>query len=379
MKLNVHRRVIGLALLWAIPLITVAADIRIVQVVPLSGAVARDAQNVVEGVKVGVAASNAGGGVRGNRIDLFVKDDQYQPENTLRLLEEAKKEGAVSAIMPVGSASINRVIESRLLQRIELPVVGVVPGSEALRVDSEKWIFHTRASDDKQVQRVLRHATIIGQKRFAVLYGDIPFGRSGLKALEKELASRQSGPVISRPFPMGNPEDGLQGLEVDLGRLNPDAIVVFGGATQSAKVIRFLREKRQFMSIYALSYADVATVCDVVGDAGSRGVAIAQVVPNHKSTAVQISRQFSADWTRFADPSAVPSQYAMEGYIAWKVLEKAIASTEGEITGPKVKQALEASGRFSIGGFGLEFSKENHNGTTFVDIGVVDRNCSLIY
>ncbi|MBX9613896.1 MAG: ABC transporter substrate-binding protein [Burkholderiales bacterium] len=354
-------------------------EIKVVQVVPITGAVARDAKNVVEGVKVGIAATNSSGGIRGVRVEHVVKDDRYQPESTVKLLEESVREGAVAAIMPVGSASMMQVIESKILQKIGLPVVGVVPGSESLRQASEKWIFHTRASDDMQVSRIVRHAITIGQRNFAVLYGDIPFGLSGMRAIEKELAMESKSPVYRRAFSMANPENDLLGVETELSKLKVDAIVVFGGAMQSAKVLNLLRQKKQFMSIYALSYADVATVCDVVGSVGARGVAIAQVVPNHKSSATQISRQFTSDWNRFSSPRSSPSQYAMEGYIAWKVLERALSNIDGDASGQRVKLALEGLGRFSIGGFAFEFSGEARNGSSFVDIGVVDRNCNLTY
>jgi len=356
-----------------------AAEVSVVQVVPLTGAVSRDAESVALGVRVGVEATNGRGGIRGAAVKLRVVDDRYVPQETERLMREAVSGGAIAAIMPVGSASVLHLLKSGALDEMQLPVIGVVPGAEVLRRPGSPWVFHVRASDDQQIEKIVEHAWTVGQRRMAILYGDIPFGHAGLAAATRALATRSAKAALEIPFGMANPEASLDGIAQKLRSASADSVLLVGGATQSGKLVKLLRGAGVFAPLYALSYADVGTVCEIAGPQFARGVGIAQIVPNHSAGTLRIATDFQRDWERHAPKSAAPSQYAFEGYIAWRVFAEAMSRGNESLSRPGVRRALEQMSDFSVAGFRVGFSPQAREGANFVDIGVVSDHCRLKY
>jgi len=356
-----------------------AAELSVVQVIPLTGAVAKDAEGVALGVRVGVDATNGRGGIKGAAVKLRVADDRYLPQETERLLREAVAGGAIAAIMPVGSASVLHLLKSGALDDMQFPIVGVVPGAQVLRRPGSPWLFHLRASDDQQIEKIVEHAWTVGQRRVAILYGDIPFGHAGLAAATNALAARSAKAVLEAPFGMANPEAALGDIAQRLRSAAADSVLVVGGATQSGKLVKLLRSAGVFAPVYALSYADVGTVCEIAGLQAARGIGIAQIVPNHSSGALRIAAEFQRDWSRYAPQSATPSQYAFEGYIAWRVFADAMSRSNEPFTRSGVRRALEQMSEFGVAGFRVGFSPQLREGAQFVDIGVVSDNCRLKY
>jgi ABC-type branched-subunit amino acid transport system substrate-binding protein len=376
---NVWSALVGLALApWSSP-VSAAGEALVAQIVPLTGAVAKDAQAVSAGVQVGVAATNSRGGIRGTQIKLWLVDDHYQPEETERLLKEAVQKGAVAAMTPVGSASLLRVMSNGTLDAIRLPVVGAVPGAAVLRTPGSPWVFHVRASDDQQIARLVEHAWTVGQRRLAVLYGDIPFGQAGLAATKKQLDARNAQPAVALPFRMANPEADLPNVAAQLRAARADSVLVIGGASQTGRVVKLLREQQVFAPIYSLSYADVATLCSITGPRLAHGVGLAQVVPNHASRSLPIALDFQRDWARHAPKESGPSQYAFEGYIGWRIFVDAMERSGAPFTREGVRKALEGMSGASLGGYQVSFNGHVREGSSFTDIGVVDDACRLRY
>lgn len=356
-----------------------AAEMIVAQILPRTGPVSKDAEAISLGVRVGVEATNSSGGIRGTSVRLLTADDRYQAEETEQQMRRAVLGEAVAAITPVGSASMQRILQRGVLEEIQLPVVGVVPGSEVLRDPGSPWLFHVRASDDRQIEKIVEHLWTIGHRRVAVLYGNIPFGQAALAAFRKQLAARSEQPALALPFDMAKPEASLVGLAAKVTTARADSITIVAPATQSAMIIKLLRDEGVFLPIYSLSYSDVDTICAIAGAKNARGVGVAQVVPSHRSRSVPIAAEFERDWARFAPKNAIPSQYAFEAYIAWRVLAEALLRSQEPLTRAGVRKSLERLSGASISGFRVSFSAVLREGSSFVDIAVIDGSCKLQY
>lgn len=353
--------------------------VNISQILPLTGAVSKDAENVAAGVKVGVDATNAKGGIRGLTVRLQTVDDQYKPEETERLFKNAVNQGAIAAIMPVGSASLLRLLSNGTLDAMQLPIVGAVPGAEVLRLPGNPWLFHIRSGDDQQIGKIVDHAWTVGQRRMAILYGDIPFGHAGLAAVNKHLKRLNTKPVFEQPFGMAKPEEALMGVIDKLKSTSTDSVLLIAGATQSGKIAKLLRDGGLFIPVYGLSYSDVASVCAIAGTKHARGIGLAQVVPNHASRSLSIALDFQRDWTLYAPKGMAPSQYAFESYIGWKIFTEALMRSNAPMSRDGVRKSLEQLKNVSIGGYQIDFGSQKREGSAFVDIGVINDNCQLRY
>ena len=92
----------------------------------------------------------------------------------------------VALISPVGSAAIKRMLDHKLLDKHDVVVMNAVPGAEALRNPGHPRLFHVRAGDKQQLEKIVNHARALSILKLGVLYQNIPMGVSGMKVVEDE-------------------------------------------------------------------------------------------------------------------------------------------------------------------------------------------------
>jgi ABC-type branched-subunit amino acid transport system substrate-binding protein len=130
--------------------------------------------------------------------------------------------------------------------------------------------------------------------------------------------------------------------------------------------------------LFALSYVPAGLVAKVAGEA-SRGVALAQTYPNPMGISSPLQREFQAAMKQsFPDvPVAGYTSFHLEGYISARVFAEA-ARRSKEVTPDAVAKSLRAMGEYDLGGFRVNFAR-NNTGSGFVDIGVVNADGRLVY
>lgn len=98
------------------------ADVKIGLNVPLTGFAAADGKSALEGAKLAVAQANAAGGIKGEKIDLVIYDDQASPKEAApiatKLIEKDKVVVAVS-----GSYSASTRAAAPIFQNARIPYV----------------------------------------------------------------------------------------------------------------------------------------------------------------------------------------------------------------------------------------------------------------
>src|SRR5262245_59543670 len=109
-----------------------AQEIVIGHVAGYTGPVSKDAVEMGAGARVLIEAANARGGVLGKKLRLLAVDDQFKPEETMRALL-ALNGKAVALLPAVGSANISLVLKEGVLDRINLPIMGIIPALESFR------------------------------------------------------------------------------------------------------------------------------------------------------------------------------------------------------------------------------------------------------
>jgi len=98
------------------------ADVKIGLNVPLTGFAAADGKSALEGAKLAVSQANAAGGIKGEKIDLVIYDDQASPKEAApiatKLIEKDKVVVAVS-----GSYSASTRAAAPIFQNAKIPYV----------------------------------------------------------------------------------------------------------------------------------------------------------------------------------------------------------------------------------------------------------------
>jgi len=359
-----------------LPEAVAADDIVIGQVGPFTGTPVPAAPEIHAGIQAALAHLNASGGVLGRRLALFQLDDGFKADGFARQFAEALKRKPVALLSPVGTDSLQRLLDDKLLDSADLVVLNAVPGAEHLRQPGHARLFHLRAGDRQQVERIVRHAITLGVKAMAVVHQQVSMATSGLAAARQLSATL--GLAIEA---IAAPADGASLAEVArrTAASPTQGVLVLGSPRFGAECIVALRQAGLVHAVYALSYVSPALIGRLAGSLGSpmpRGVGLAQVFPNPNGSRSALQSAFQRAMERQGVPGPY-SAFQLEGYITARVLAEGLRRG-GEATPAALARGLRAMGDLDLGGFRVRFDAGNV-GSRFVDIAVVGDDGRLLY
>ena len=119
----------------------------------------------------------------------------------------------------------------------------------------------------------------------------------------------------------------------------PRAVVMVGTYGPCAKFIRLCRDSGFNPLFMNVSFVGAAPLAAALGKTDAR-VVITQVVPHPFDVGVPLVAEFQSD-LKLRDPGAAPGFTSLEGYIAARVLVRALENIRGEptresiVTGPR--------------------------------------------
>ncbi|PHV11048.1 hypothetical protein CSQ89_12950 [Chitinimonas sp. BJB300] len=137
----------------------------------------------------------------------------------------------------------------------------------------------------------------------------------------------------------------------------------------SAAFISAARAINSVGLFYNLSFVGTeALVSELKSDA--RGVIVTQVVPSPYRAIKPAAQDYHITMKAAGvDKVNYPS---MEGYLGARVLVEGIKRVRRDLNREKLISALEGMDDYDLGGFKVNFSDSNHNGSRFIDITILD-------
>jgi branched-chain amino acid transport system substrate-binding protein len=352
-----------------------AEDILIGHVAGYTGNVSKDAREIGKGATILFDSVNASGGVNGKKIRLITADDHYNPEETAKLISSMI--GKVSALLPViGSANLGYVMKKGILDNVTLPIVGTIPSNESFRNPLNKNIFHFRAGDRDQLEKIVEHILGFHIKNIAVLARKNPSSDEGIVIIREALKKRG---VDLTTVVIYDSAAKTFGQQVKLMQeAKPGAIILLGNQQGIAQITKELKLSSVPSLLYAVSYADFKLIAQTAGAEASRGFVISQVMPHLNERFKPLIKEFRANYAKYGQTADEPSTYHLEGYIAARLIVEAIriskdSSPEG------VKRGLEQLRRYDLGGYIVDFSNTKHTGSNWVDLSMLGPGGTLVH
>ena len=358
-----------LALAWIAATSAHAQDIVIGQSVALSGPnadIGRDMRDGALAVFEHANASNLLG--PGRKIQLVTLDNansrQRAAENTQQLLGQY---GAV-ALFGYNSAT-NSLDALPLAAQTETLFFAPFSGADALR--SNPQVYTIRASYQDEARKIIDAKRGVGADKAVVLYYDDEVGHGNFDAVTAAFAA------LGAPKPTGvavKRGARLDGTTVTaLMKDSPHYVLV---TTQFGTVSDLLRAASQTgtpMSIAALSFVNPDELSESSGEL-ARGTVVSQITPSPR-----ISNQVSIPVVKdcadllLAFSGAKLNYTSLESCIAAKTLVIALKRAGPKPTRPAVLHAMGTLGRVDLGGYTLNFTPTNHNGSNWVDLTILAR------
>jgi branched-chain amino acid transport system substrate-binding protein len=354
-----------------------ADEIVLGQVAPLTGTIAGTGEEYVAGGAAYFAHVNANGGIYGRKIRVALKDDGYKPDQTLALTRELLAQERPLALFGfVGTGNILALNKNRVLEDAGIALMAPYTGAQDLRDPMNPQIFHIRASYSDETARMVTQLHTLGLRRFAVMYQDDPFGKSGLLGAEQALEKLNLKPVAKGGYDRTKPEE-VEAAIAAIAPTQPDAIIMVSVNRASAAFIKKMRAQGSKARMFSISVVNFKELLKNAGEDTVRGVGISQVMPYPYSPLVPVAREFQELMAKY-QPGKTISYASMESFIAAKILVEAIRRTGGNPTRDKVIAQLERMDSYDAGGFKVGFSPSNRVGSRFVEVTVIGPSGKLI-
>ena len=353
-----------------------AQDVAIGQVGPFSGSPGTEAVEIRDGARACLDQVNRTGGVHGRRLVLFTLDDTFDPAVFLQRFEDALARHPVALLPLVGSPTIAGLLRSGLLESSGIVVMGTVPGSDAFRLPGRNNLFHVRASDRAQFERILQHCRTLGIRRIHVIFQDIPVGDASLAVIQ--ASAKATGDLSITSTRVANSAEALASAARLPAVQDTESVIVFGIPSFMANAVVQLRRAGVRHSIFALSYLDVRLAQRAIGTDAARGLGITETFPNPNGHNQLLQRDFQSAMERVFPALHGYTTFQLEGYVAARVLVAGLRRVDGPPTPAALASALRGMGELDLGGFDVNFGKGNA-GSAWTDIGVMSSQGRLEY
>jgi ABC-type branched-subunit amino acid transport system substrate-binding protein len=353
-------------------------DIHVGQVAPMNNPIAVEGKETNIGISVAIDSANAKGGIGGQKIVLRTEDDGFNADKTVALVRELAKSDTIALMMAVGSPGMGKLLQEHVLESTGMPMVGVLPGAESLRKPFNPYVFHVRAGDVEQYRQLVRNALTIGLNKIAVIYLDTPPVKSGVAAMAAILKEASLEPVAQIAIAPETNADLADAMRV-LKAANPNLIVMAVPGQLAGEILRAYRAQGMTAQITSLSYGTPDTICRIATPEHARGVSVAQVFPNIRNTSLPLVKRFQEDFHAYGPKGMKPTTTQFEGYVTAMVVLEGIRRIDGAPTREKLIKALNSMQKMNLGGFMVDFSAGKHVGSDYVELGVITKDCTVVY
>ncbi len=346
----------------------------------LQGSASDLGRDMRQGVLAGLERANRAGGVHGRRIRLISIDDGYEPARTAPNMRELIEKDNVVAIIgnvgtPTAIAAIPIAIEKKTLFYAAFTGAGVLR-----KTPPDRYVINFRASYADEIgamiDALMDGAGGLKLEDIAFFtqrdgYGDAGFSggvaalkRHGLKDEKQILHVRYERNSLAV-------EDALATLLY--AEHDPRAVVMVGAYAPCAKFIKLAHEARLKAVFLNVSFVGSSSLANELAGL-SVPVIVTQVVPHPQEKDIPVVREYLAD-LNVLESTVKPDFASLEGYVAARILVKALETLSGAPTRESIVNALEGLGEFDIGlgermSYGpLEHEASNHVWPTILKDG----------
>ena len=340
---------------------------------PFSGTNKELGDDIREGLQAYFKQVNDAGGVNGRSIELVALDDANDAkragENARILIEQR----GVLALIGYASATLS-LPALPFAEKGKVAFIGPFTGAEPMRA-FRRNVYNIRASYADELEKIVDFYTTTGMKKFSIIHYDDAIGKENLAAVETALTRRGLKPASIGTLKRNQTDLGA--AVSDVVKVSPDVVIattLYKTTGDFIKASRLAGATAQFAST---SFVGASALASELGDQGT-GVVVAQVVPPYARTSVQIVREYQAAMEKLLGKKDF-SFTSLESFIGAKVLVEAIRRSGANPTREGLMKTLDSMQNFNVGGYVVDFSATNHNGSKFVELTAIGRAGKFAY
>jgi branched-chain amino acid transport system substrate-binding protein len=340
---------------------------------PLSGSNKEFGEDIRDGANAYFKKINDAGGVHGRKIQLITLDDandaKRSGENGRVLIEE---KGAL-ALFGYASATLS-MPALPFVEKHRVAFVSPLTGADPMR-KFRPLVYNVRASYADELEKIVEFYTTTGMSKFAILHYDDTVGKENLGAVEVALTRRGLKPVA-----VGSVKRNQTDLGEAVGgvvKSAPDVVIATTLYRTTADFIKQARKAGSGAQFASTSFVGASALANELKDQGT-GVVVAQVVPPYSKSSVPVVKEYQAAIEKHLGKKDY-SFTSLESYIAAKVLVEGIRRAGPKLTRESLIKALDSMQNFDAGGYTVDFTANEHNGSKFVELTAIGKAGRFAY
>lgn len=331
-----------------------ATEIRIGEILPLTGPVSFAGEAHYLGTKVALAEANATGGVAGRKIVALTEDDGYVPARSFQAAQKLLADGVFAITGTSGTSHLNAMLPMFVEQKV-LTLVTINPAEQAYN-PVKKNVFVIGTDYGNAIYAGVQYAVQkLGKKdaRFGLIYQDDDFGANNKLGYERAVKDFGLRSVVAIPYKRGQKDFSAEMLRVQ----NEKVDFLVSGGIIAENVAIFKEAKKLGMTDLRVSTvwtAHLPIVQQLAGDAGDGYYTadyMADLSDPEAAPFVEAAKKFLT-----ADEMKKVNRYTMASYSGASVLIQSIRSCEKDLTRDCVIAQLESGRKFSVNGATAPFS-----------------------
>ncbi len=349
-------------------------DVRLGASVVLSGPLGPQTLEYGVGSRLYFDAVNAAGGVHGRKISYTTLDDGFDPkralDNTRKLISE---DGVFLIYHNTGTAQTAAILP--LLEETRTVVFGPVTGASVFRDKFNRFLFNVRASYANEARRIVSQLKQGGFSRVAVIYQDDPFGKALLAELKQAATAESLAFVAEVKVDPKQPDFTAAGAATE--RAQPQAVILGTAGSTFTNSIKAVLQTSVKPSFYGFSVVSLDAVNRDLKEQ-ARGIILAQIMPSLRNMTIPVVAEYHK-LLQVKSPGAVPSATQFEGFVHAKLLVGALRRAGPNLTTEGFIRAMEGGGDVTFGRFVAKYSPQSHNGSSYVELAIIDNAGQLRY
>ncbi len=274
---------------------------------------------MLHGAQLAIEHANQHGGYRPRDIpfELVIRNDNGLWGASGSEIVHLAYEDRVWAILGTIDGA-NSHIAIRVALKIEVPIVNTGDTDPTFVETSIPWVFRN-ITDDRQMSYLLADYLFgtLGVKRIAALRSNNRYGRIGIDEL-RDASTRLGFPFLAElNYQVGDEDFGPQLRR--LQSLNPEVIVTWGDARESALILKQMRSLGMKALLVGSDRMVSQEFLDLAGADAEGAISVSPWDPTRESTSLQTFRSEFEE--RFGEP---PETYAAHAYDGITMLVEAI-------------------------------------------------------
>ena len=205
------------------------------------------------GMELAIEQINKKGGVKGKQLELIIRDDNSNPGDAVRALEELLTRDKVdiltgSFLSHVGLAATDYAKHKKVFFLASEPLTDKIVWS-----DGNRYTFRLRPSTYMQVKMLVPEAVKMNKKRWAIVYPNYEYGQSAAETFKTLMKEAQPDIefVAEQATPLGKVDAGS--VIQALSEAKPDAIFNVLFQADLAKFVRAGSQRNFFDDLSVVS------------------------------------------------------------------------------------------------------------------------------